>query len=218
MNWYVYRHIRIDKNIPFYIGIGNKKDYARAYDYKPDKRNIYWSRIYNKTKIEIEILFDGLTKDQAVEKEKEFIALYGRVDNNTGILANMTDGGDGTFGRVTTNELREKFRQTKIGKLNPQYGKKASKETREKRSKSLKGQTRTIETKIKQSIASIKSGQAKTTLLYDINDNFLGEFHSLSEACRFAGLNPKKYSGKAANVAANKRNYCKGYKFKYKIC
>lgn len=218
MNWYVYRHIRLDKNLPFYIGIGNKKDFGRAYEFKSDKRNQYWYRIYQKTNIEVEILFEGLTKEQAVKKEKEFITLYGRVDNNTGILTNMTDGGDGVFGRITTNELREKFSATKKGKLNPQYGKVVSQETRQKRSNSLKGQKRTLETKQKQSLASIKSGQAKRTLLYDINDNFIGEYHSLSEACRSVGLNPAKSTGKAASVAANKRNHYKGFKFKYKLC
>jgi hypothetical protein len=38
-NWYVYRHIRLDKNEPFYIGIKNKKNYARAYQTNPDRRN-----------------------------------------------------------------------------------------------------------------------------------------------------------------------------------
>lgn len=218
MKWYVYRHIRLDKNIPFYIGIGNKKEYARAYEFRSGKRNICWTRIYNKTKIEVEILFDGLTKEEAANKEKEFIALYGRVDNQTGILANMTNGGDGVFGRVISDELRDKFRISKIGKLNPQFGKQVSQETRQKRSNSIKGKKRTLEIKQKQSLASIKSGQAKTTLLYDINDNFIGEYHSLSEACRSIGLNPAKYSGKASMVARNKKNQCKGFKFKYKLC
>ena len=42
------------------------------------------------------------------DKEKEFIALYGRKNNNTGILANMTEGGDGTLGAVYTEERRKK--------------------------------------------------------------------------------------------------------------
>ena len=41
---FVYRHIRLDKNEPFYIGIG-KKIY-RAYSMKG--RNKYWLRIINK--------------------------------------------------------------------------------------------------------------------------------------------------------------------------
>ena len=44
-NWYVYIHIRLDNNEPFYIGIGNKKNYARAYQTKPDRRNQIWCNI-----------------------------------------------------------------------------------------------------------------------------------------------------------------------------
>jgi hypothetical protein len=29
---YLYRHIRLDKNEPFYIGIGSDKQYKRAYN------------------------------------------------------------------------------------------------------------------------------------------------------------------------------------------
>jgi hypothetical protein len=31
---YVYRHIRLDKNEPFYIGIGSDSSFARANDFK----------------------------------------------------------------------------------------------------------------------------------------------------------------------------------------
>jgi hypothetical protein len=90
---YVYRHIRLDKNQPFYIGIGiSDKDFDRANE--TYNRNEIWKRIASKTKIEVEILLSGLTIDQAKEKEKEFIALYGRINNLTGCLSNMTDGGD----------------------------------------------------------------------------------------------------------------------------
>ena len=46
--YYLYRHIRLDKNEPFYIGIGTKEEryksfemiYKRAFSKK--KRNIIW--------------------------------------------------------------------------------------------------------------------------------------------------------------------------------
>ena len=60
---YVYRHIRLDKNEPFYIGIGTDLNYKRAYS--KHSRNIYWQRVVNKTKYEVEILFDNLTKNEA---------------------------------------------------------------------------------------------------------------------------------------------------------
>lgn len=214
-NWYVYRHIRLDKNQPFYIGIGNKKDYKRAYEFKSDKRNNIWNAIYRKANIEVDILFDNITKQEAADKEKEFIKLYGRIDNNTGILCNMTDGGDGILNAKRSIETKEKLRQSKLGSKNPAYGKTPSVDTLEKRSKSLTGKKRTEETKMKQSLASIKSGQAKRTLITKIDGTIIGIFHSLSEGLRFINLEPKRYSGKAGWVAKNIRNHCKGYKFQY---
>lgn len=41
---YVYRHIRLDKNEPFYIGIGSDINYQRAYNYQ--RRTKYWKK-YN---------------------------------------------------------------------------------------------------------------------------------------------------------------------------
>jgi hypothetical protein len=93
--FYLYRHIRLDKNEPFYIGIGCQKNYQRAYVKK--HRNKYWNNIVNSTDYRVEIILDNLTKDEALQKEKEFIALYGRKDLGLGTLVNMTDGGDGTF-------------------------------------------------------------------------------------------------------------------------
>ncbi len=88
----VYRHIRLDKNEPFYIGIG--KSLERAFSIK--SRNKYWQSIYKITSIEVEILFENLTLEEAFEKEVEFIKIYGRKDLGLGTLVNMTDGGYGT--------------------------------------------------------------------------------------------------------------------------
>lgn len=100
MNKYlVYRHIRLDKNEPFYIGIGNEK---RPYEKR--RRNKYWKNIINKTEYKIEILFNDLTWGQACEKEKELIQLYGRKDLSLGTLVNLTDGGDGTLNTISWNK------------------------------------------------------------------------------------------------------------------
>jgi hemerythrin superfamily protein len=106
-DWIVYRHIRLDKNIPFYIGIG--KDTSRPRN-KKDRSN-FWKNIIGKTKYIVEILFDNLTKEQAIEKEKEFIKLYGRIDLKTGTLCNMTCGGEGTG---ILNDDLEYLRRKKI--------------------------------------------------------------------------------------------------------
>lgn len=131
---YVYRHIRLDKNEPFYIGIGNN-DYRRSRSKR--SRNDMWNNIVLKTDYEVEIMLDGLTWDDACIKEKEFISLYGRRDLKTGILCNMTEGGEGTIGRKFLETNREELIKRNIGNI---YGKlnKGSKRTEEQKEK-LKG-------------------------------------------------------------------------------
>ena len=215
-NWYVYKHIRLDKNEPFYIGIGNKKNYYRAYETLASKRNEVWNKIFNKTKILVEILYDELTKEDASNKEKELISLYGRKDINTGTLCNMTDGGDGIWNCKRSEETKLKLREQKIGSKNPQFGKKQSAELIEKRFKNIRGSKRSEATKIKQSISSIKSGQAKKTIVFNYTKKEeIGIYHSISEACRSLGLDPKNDGSKASMVANGKRNQVKGYYFKY---
>jgi hypothetical protein len=114
----LYRHIRTDKQQVFYIGIGENE--SRAYDKKGRSR--VWKNTASKG-YETEILFEDLTWEQAVEKEKEFIALYGRKDLGLGTLVNLTDGGEGTIGYKHTQEAKEKNRIAASGKNNAFYGK-----------------------------------------------------------------------------------------------
>jgi hypothetical protein len=104
---YVYRHIRLDKNEPFYIGIGTDSNYQRAYS--KSSRNIFWNRVVNVTDYEVEIIMDNLTKDIAKQKEIEFISLYGKKINKTGTLVNISDGGDGNSGGKHTEESKKKI-------------------------------------------------------------------------------------------------------------
>jgi hypothetical protein len=109
---FVYRHIRLDKNEPFYIGIATSK-------YRPVRdtcRNIIWDRIVAKTKYEVEILFEDVSVEFAKEKEIEFIKLYGRLDRGTGTLCNLTDGGDGIQGYVFTEQDKKKMSEKALGK------------------------------------------------------------------------------------------------------
>jgi hypothetical protein len=112
---YVYRHIRLDKNEPFYIGIGSDNEYKRANT--NTRRNKHWINI-SKFGYEVDILFDDLTWDEACVKEKEFISLYGRKDKNKGSLCNLTDGGDGCLGRIVTfsEESKRKMSEARKGK------------------------------------------------------------------------------------------------------
>lgn len=165
----LYRHIRLDKNEPFYIGIG--KTEKRAFFIH--NRNKFWKNVVAKSKYEVEILFDNLTWKEACEKEKEFIALYGRKDLGTGILCNMTFGGEGQLGnkfnlgikrndpkfrkkmseiakkRFYSEETREKMRLAKLGKKRPER----TLEHRLNLSKSQKGKPKSEEAKKNMSLS-----------------------------------------------------------------
>ena len=134
---YVYRHIRLDKNEPFYIGIGSDKTYYRSKDLK--KRNKIWKDIVNKTSYEIEIIFDNLSWKEACLKEIEFITLYGRLSNKTGCLANISLGGDGYLD--PSKEVREKLSKSKLGNKNPMYKKQFTEEHINKLKISRKGRS-----------------------------------------------------------------------------
>lgn len=104
---YVYRHIRLDTNEPFYIGIGSDTNYSRAKE--KCRRSSFWKKIINKSEYRVEILVDDVSFEYAKTKEIEFIKLYGRKDLNTGTLCNLTDGGDGMINLVFTETHRKKI-------------------------------------------------------------------------------------------------------------
>lgn len=110
-NIYVYRHIRLDTNQVFYIGIGSK--------YRPftkNNRNKWWKNIVNKTNYIVEIIAKNLNYEDAKELETFLIFEYGRKDLNKGSLVNLTNGGEGNQGWNPSLETREKMRKNNLGK------------------------------------------------------------------------------------------------------
>ena len=142
--YYLYRHIRLDKNEPFYIGIGTKRrfsevnsTYERAFSKKG--RNKIWKDIVFKTDYAVQILFESSSYDFIKEKEKEFIKIYGRKNLNKGSLSNLTDGGEGVLNAVISDETRLKISLSSKGRVSPNKGKQWSQEFKNKISNSLKG-------------------------------------------------------------------------------
>jgi len=178
---YLYRHIREDLNVPFYVGIGSGTTgkYKRAHSDKD--RNKWWRNITAKTDYRVEIMFEHECYEFIKKKEIEFIKLYGRRDLGEGTLCNLTSGGEGCLGMRHSEETKKKVGAAHIGKVISKRhraiiskfhkGKTLSKETRKKISLSQKGEKhwnygkkRSEEAKRKTSIANRGEGNPKVKL------------------------------------------------------
>ena len=106
----VYFHRRNDTNEVFYVGIGKKRR-----PYQTTKRSRFWNFIVDRVEYTIEIIHEGLTWDEACEYEKKYIKDFGRRDNGTGILCNMTDGGEGALGTACSEENKKLLSEQRIG-------------------------------------------------------------------------------------------------------
>lgn len=104
--FYVYGHYRADTGEIFYIGKGTGD---RAHS-KQGRGNTIWQRISKKHGYRVEYIHENLSEADAFEAERQLIRLYGRLDQRSGILANMTDGGEGVTN--ITPELLEKRSRT----------------------------------------------------------------------------------------------------------
>lgn len=205
---YLYRHIRLDKNEPFYIGIAKNDDFSftRAYYKYKSKRNKIWLDIINKTSYEVEILFEDLTWEQACQKEIEFISLYGRIDLKTGTLANMTKGGDGMIGVIRSEEYKLKLSERQKDGKAYWFDKTFTKEHKEKISISLQGKKVSEETKNK--ISNSLKGKNhpqygkisfKAKKVIDTNTNIIYESIALCEHHTNYRKLSEKLSGRRKN-------------------
>jgi hypothetical protein len=164
---YVYKHIRKDKNEVFYIGIGKYKNRA----YSKSGRNTHWNNITKNIEYDVEIIEDNLSWNDACEREKYWIKYYGRRNLNEGTLVNMTDGGEGQFGRIVTDDMKKRLSEFNKGKfLSDEHKKKISNssksklvtdETRKKLSLLSKGRVLTNEhrNRISKSMQGKQSGE-----------------------------------------------------------
>ena len=160
--YYTYAYLREDKT-PYYIGKGKgSRIYRKTRRIKPPK-----------DKSRIIFLKQNLTEEEAFRHEIYMIDVFGRIDLGTGILHNLTDGGEGGSGRVLNEETRRKLSDANRGKNHPNYGKTTSLETKAKMSASKKNMS--DETRAKYSAAN--TGE---------NHPFYGKTHSPETRAKYS--------------------------------
>ena len=141
---YVYAHFKKDSGEIFYVGIGKSDDGKNGRAYDKNKRSKFWKSITQRHGFYATIMYDSISWSDAIKFEIELIKTFGRSNNGTGVLCNLTDGGEGCFGFVITDEYRKNCSNAQKGKIgrfgsdNPFYGKKHSKESLIKKSETTK--------------------------------------------------------------------------------
>lgn len=137
----------------------------------------------------MDIIFDNVSKEFAVQKERELISLYGRMDRGEGTLCNMTDGGDGVFGRKVSKNTRRRMSESRKGM-------KFSEEHKKAISRSRKGRKHSDITKAKMSLSHTGipvSEEAKMKIAIangkEVVDNSNGKiYHSIKDASIAIGM------------------------------
>ena len=201
--FYVYQHLRLDNNIPFYIGKGCKD---RAFRTK--RNNKGWNNIVNKVGFKTEILEYFEDENQAIEYEHKLIDLY----RSQGIeLVNQTLYSSGGTKWSYTDEVKSKQSQGQIGTKRPK-----SPEWCDKISKANTGREILWADKIGNALRGVPKNypnpNKKIILQYDNNNNLINQYNSATEA----GKALNKSGNSIADCAAGRQKTAYGFTWKYK--
>jgi hypothetical protein len=190
--FYVYVFLRAKdsehgkKGTPYYVGKGHGN---RAFSFQRKGAPRPQDDSY------IAFIQEGLTEQEALSLERYCISLYGRIDIGTGILRNLTDGGDGVCGLVFSEDTIEAMRVRNSGKQ-------LSDETKRRIGLANKGKTIPAETRQ-------KMAAAKECNVYEITDpdGNVYECSNLREFAKTHGLQVANLS----SVARGERGHHKGW-------
>lgn len=225
--YYVYRHVCPNGKI--YVGITSMvPTYRWANGNGYSENNHFYNAIlkYGWDNIKHEILYSGLTKEEACQKEIELIAEYKSNQREFGY--NISLGGD-----VPSEETKRRLREINLGKHHSEETRKKMSESRRGKSHSkehsaaianaLRGRPLSEIAKLhlseskKSSIPWNKgkhynSSNAKTVCQYDMNGNLLYEYRSAYEAAKSNNLS----QGNISACCCGKRRQTGGYIWHYK--
>ena len=195
--FYIYFHLKPDGTI-FYVGKGaetgevknGKWRYRRANT--KIARNPLWQNIVAKYGgYTIEIIKTNLTESEAIHLEKYYIKLF-RKRSDGGLLANMTDGGEGLSGYKQSEKQRQTMRDFKL--------------TDVQRLKLVSSMTGTKNHRYGKTAA-----HAKACITIDAAGNET-EYQSIQLAAQAIGSDKRNIS----NVLAGRRKTAAGFQLKWK--
>jgi hypothetical protein len=208
---YVYRHIRLDNNKPFYIGVGKSDtDLKRAFS--TFNRNLHWKEIIKQTNYKVEILLNNLTVEDAFKKEIYFIKIYKKIKDG-GTLCNISNGGRGgslskevnqkrknkLLGHFVSEETKQKIREKALGRVVSLQTKKKMSETHKK-----------IKTGSWLNSVGHKNGRAFPVYQFDVNGNFIKKWDCADYAIKELKMNKTSIT----DCLKKRQNTAKGFVWK----
>jgi hypothetical protein len=206
----VYQHRRKDNGEIFYVGQGLLK---RAYEDVKNRRNDQWKVVAQEAGgFDVEILAEGLTRDESLLIEAEYIKKYGTIKHGTGLLVNErlsgTRGVESGY-KHTEEKKREISRKTKEAMKDPEVYKRhmeshtaywSTQESRIKASNAMKGV-----------MLGEKHPQAKAIIQYSMDGKFIKKWP-------YARLAAKELNISASSICIccqGKKESYSGYKWTY---
>jgi len=194
---------------PFYVGSGKGyrwKRHLTAFEIDWDYNTIKNGKIkhllteFDLTKY-IVFYKTNLTKEESLSIEKDLIRHFGRLNNGTGILSNMTDGGEGWLGAASP------FKGKTYEEI---HGVEKAKKLKKKRAEVLKGNNYGAKTRgkklseeTKQLLSNLKKKKVKQL---DNEMNLIKIWNSPKDAADALGI----YVGSIHNVLGNQKSKSAG--------
>lgn len=228
-SYYIYKHTSPYGKI--YIGMTCQEPIKRwkyGWGYKNNHHFDSAIQKYGWDNFEHEILFTGLTQDEASIKEQELIEKY--KSNNPDFGYNISSGGHGgREGVPQSDEVKRKVSEANKGRFageknyfynvhryqeeNPFYGKHHSEETKAKLSKLRSGEKKSddFKRKISKATTGKNNPRAKKVLQYDLDMNLINVWDYLKLAAKTLNITEKDIR----NCCKGNRDSYKGYIWKY---
>lgn len=134
MNGQFYTYIfATPKGVPFYVGKGKGPRWTFGGNQWARRKARKISSEGGRVRV---LIFMASSEQAAFQREVQLIAAYGRRNNGTGVLCNLTDGGEGSAGMKHAEESRLKIaaavkkswsnqdhKRSRSGPGNPMFGK-----------------------------------------------------------------------------------------------